>query len=62
MLGRLRMSVDEAIENYHSLYSGAFDSPKFFGELRNRLFGTPIYDASILEDGIKRIVTGSDAT
>ena len=62
MLGRLRMTIDEAIEHYRALCKSVFGSPKWFGGLRNKLFGTPIYKSSKLEKRIKRIAKRSNAT
>ena len=61
MLGRLRMSVDQAIKHYRDLCKTAFGSPKWFGGLRSTVFGTPVYDAQILERCIKGIAAQSDA-
>ena len=55
MLGRLGMSVDEAIKCYEDLSKEVFSRKLSFPGLR-MLIGRPMYDASILEEHVKKIV------
>ena len=55
MLGRLRMSVDEAIKCYKDLSKDVFGKTRSFPGL-GMLIGRSMYDASILEKGVKEIV------
>jgi hypothetical protein len=52
MLGRLRMSADQCVQNYPSMASKIFSNARlqFKGWPRNK------YDAKVLEDAIDKIV------
>lgn len=55
MLGRLRMTVEDAINCYLRFSEGIFGNKRYFPWLR-RLAGLAMYDASILEKHIKDII------
>ena len=62
MLARLRMSIDEAIGHYRDFSKTVFGSPIWFSRLRSNVFGTSVYDSSVLERYMKEMAAKSDAT
>ncbi|KAF8588359.1 FabD/lysophospholipase-like protein [Ramaria rubella] len=59
MLGRLRMSVDDAIKHYRRICKEVFGNPRYFGKARGWL-GSPMYDVTILERSVKELVAEYD--
>ena len=56
MLGRLRMSVDEAIEDFTSLAGDVFGRPRLCCIRGPILWPRPKYDESNLENAVKGVV------
>ncbi|KAI8964916.1 hypothetical protein F5Y11DRAFT_363187 [Daldinia sp. FL1419] len=56
MLGRLEMSIEEAIEQYEVVGRKVFGKRPFFGKFASAIFGAPFYDIRILQECVKDLL------
>ncbi|KAF3062292.1 Calcium-independent phospholipase A2-gamma [Daldinia childiae] len=56
MLGRLEMSIEEAINQYEVVGQKVFGQRPFFGKFANAIAGAPFYDIHILQECVKDVL------